>query len=63
MATTVEINDAYFCSHIKEVVSCPRFLKGSELDYHYQCEDCSYDRREDNDAFYGVSRAPFLPLV
>jgi len=34
MATTVEINDAYFCSHIKEVVSCLRFLQRSELDYH-----------------------------
>ncbi|TBU27360.1 hypothetical protein BD311DRAFT_760588 [Dichomitus squalens] len=34
--TTIEINDAYFCPHFKEV-----------------CADCSYDGREENDAFFG----------
>jgi len=47
MTETVEINDAIFCSHLKEV-----------------CNDCSYDGREENDAFYGfdpVDRAPIEP--
>jgi len=34
MAATVEINDAYFCSHIKEVVSRPSFLQRLGPDYH-----------------------------
>ncbi|KAK7029647.1 hypothetical protein VNI00_014345 [Paramarasmius palmivorus] len=33
---TIELNDALFCTHFKEV-----------------CEDCGYDGREDNDAFFG----------
>ncbi|KAJ3517696.1 hypothetical protein NLJ89_g324 [Agrocybe chaxingu] len=33
---TVEINDAIFCTHFKEV-----------------CSDCSFDGREENDAFFG----------
>ncbi|KAH9918716.1 uncharacterized protein BXZ73DRAFT_52806 [Epithele typhae] len=32
----IEINDAYFCQHLKEV-----------------CTVCSYDGREENDAFFG----------
>ncbi|KAJ7023154.1 hypothetical protein C8F04DRAFT_1135176 [Mycena alexandri] len=33
---TIEINDALFCTHFKEV-----------------CADCSFDGREENDAFFG----------
>lgn len=33
---TIEVNDAIFCVHYKEV-----------------CPDCSFDGREENDAFYG----------
>ncbi|KIY48406.1 hypothetical protein FISHEDRAFT_43260 [Fistulina hepatica ATCC 64428] len=39
MATTesaIEINDALFCQHFKEV-----------------CQDCNFDGREENDAFFG----------
>ncbi|QRW13758.1 hypothetical protein RhiLY_12757 [Ceratobasidium sp. AG-Ba] len=37
MASTVEINDAVFCSeHMLEV-----------------CDDCNFDGREENDAFHG----------
>ncbi|KAJ7664243.1 hypothetical protein B0H17DRAFT_1091996 [Mycena rosella] len=34
--TTIEINDALFCTHFKEV-----------------CAECSFDGREENDAFFG----------
>ncbi|EEB99645.1 hypothetical protein MPER_00639 [Moniliophthora perniciosa FA553] len=33
---TIELNDAIFCTHFKEV-----------------CDDCGFDGREDNDAFFG----------
>ncbi|KAJ7746159.1 hypothetical protein DFH07DRAFT_869625 [Mycena maculata] len=33
---TIEINDALFCTHFKEV-----------------CAECSFDGREENDAFFG----------
>ncbi|KAJ7250766.1 hypothetical protein C8J57DRAFT_1138737 [Mycena rebaudengoi] len=36
VAATIEINDAVFCTHLKEV-----------------CADCSFDGREENDAFFG----------
>ncbi|KAJ5745237.1 hypothetical protein N7520_010419 [Penicillium odoratum] len=41
MAATVEINDAICC----------------ELHTQEVCEDCDYDGREENDAFYGISLA------
>ena len=51
---TIEINDAYFCQHFKEVVSSsfhqlspPRTTPdGGAI---IQCTDCSYDGREENE--------------
>lgn len=59
--STVEINDAIFCQHFKEVVSThqssPLSSDGMVVDHRstLQCTECDYDGREENDAFFGVS--------
>jgi len=45
-ATTVEIADALFCQSHLKEV----------------CEDCNYDGREDNDAFYGFDPTDRDPI-
>ncbi|KAJ2914191.1 hypothetical protein MD484_g6238, partial [Candolleomyces efflorescens] len=42
---TIEVADAIFCTHFKEV-----------------CTDCSFDGREDNDAFYGFDPTDRDPI-
>jgi hypothetical protein len=60
---TVEINDAVFCTHLKEVVRVTGALTPHSITPHFdgliyylclQCTECDYDGREENDAFYGV---------
>ncbi|KAH9946476.1 hypothetical protein B0H21DRAFT_743576 [Amylocystis lapponica] len=53
---SVEINDALFCSHFKEVVSGWLMLRYGRitLTWHApQCAQCSFDGREENDTFFG----------
>ncbi|KAG6910730.1 hypothetical protein DXG01_008261 [Tephrocybe rancida] len=45
--STIEVNDAVFCStHIKEV-----------------CTDCNFDGREENDSFFGFDSIDREPIV
>lgn len=54
--STVEINDAIFCSHFKEVVRQSRAIGGHRSPI-LQCTECSFDGREENDSFFGVGAA------
>ncbi len=51
--STVEINDAIFCTHFKEVVRLSRTIAG-QCSPILQCTECSFDGREENDSFFGV---------
>ena len=53
---TIEVNDAIFCTHYKEVVRYPLSLPYDLIraDHYRQCSDCGFDGREENDAFLGV---------
>ncbi|RXW21578.1 hypothetical protein EST38_g4285 [Candolleomyces aberdarensis] len=42
---TIEVADAIFCTHFREV-----------------CDDCSFDGREDNDAYYGFDPTDRDPI-
>lgn len=51
---TAEVNDAIFCqAHLKEVVCLISVLSISKV-RSFQCGECSYDGREENDSFFGV---------
>jgi len=51
----IEVNDAVFCTHAKEVVCNSLSLNLVHLtDQRYiQCVECDFDGREENDTFFG----------
>ena len=66
-ASQIEINDAIFCQHFKEVVSNIYQPQGKSALSLYErsliyiflkCGECSADFREENDTFFGVSCVP-----
>ena len=60
---TIDINDAIFCVHYKEVVRSPLSLPCNLIsaDHYRQCSDCGFEGREENDLFFGL-RPPCLPF-
>ena len=58
--TTVEVNDAIFCTHFKEVVRSDSHVFSEYLLICLQCTDCDFDGREENDSFFGVSPSIYI---
>lgn len=53
---TIEVNDAIFCTHYKEVVRFlfPQSMFSYWVFVFWQCTECNFDGREENDSFFGV---------